>query len=443
MKKCVHCGTEYDYEERCPVCGSGTYDIGGEESVDAKQRKIDEKILGREAEEKKSRRAGFWFLAVVLVILALLGFYIAQNYSLPTLFKYGFDAARDAKMIEEANETRMAESMDKARDYMAGSNYEQALTELNKIDSGFSAYEEAQQLKAEAQVSYKGVILGMLETYVKDGRYKEALNLIKEAQKLVPNDADLQANQSNICTALSQNSANDARNFANAGQYDEAMESLTNAESSCGKSSELTALKTAYTTEYVNYVFDKADQTLETEGFDAAYVVVNSAYSILKDNSDYISRRKAFAENKPVLLVDLTPILGGLIEITSRNTDNYGEEHDNVLGTDYNDQTRTQSATYKLGGQYSRITGSFYKSWERREVSHNGNLYIYGDEQLLYSYKHMEVGAAPIQFDVDISGVDMLKIEIQIEGDAEKGTIGGFFGEGAYQIGEGLLYKAN
>ena len=183
MKKCVHCGTEYDYEERCPVCGSGTYDIGAEESVDAKQRKIDEKILGREAEEKKSRRAGFWFLAVVLVILALLGFYIAQNYSLPTLFKYGFDAARDAKMIEEANETRMAESMDKARDYMAGSNYEQALTELNKIDSGFSAYEEAQQLKAEAQVSYKGVILGMLETYVKDGRYKEALNLIKEAQK--------------------------------------------------------------------------------------------------------------------------------------------------------------------------------------------------------------------------------------------------------------------
>ncbi len=440
MKKCVHCGTEYDYEERCPVCGSGTYDIGAEESVDAKQRKIDEKILGREAEEKKSRRAGFWFLAVVLVILALLGFYIAQNYSLPTLFKYGFDAARDAKMIEEANETRMAESMDKARDYMAGSNYEQALTELNKIDSGFSAYEEAQQLKAEAQVSYKGVILGMLETYVKDGRYKEALNLIKEAQKLVPNDADLQANQSNICTALSQNSANDARNFANAGQYDEAMEALTDAESSCGKSSEISALKTAYTTEYVNYVFDKADQTLATEGYDAAYVVVNSAYSILKDNSDYISRRNAFTNNKPVLLKDLTPILGELIEINEMNTDNYGEEHDNVMGSNYlsihYNERSSKSATYKLGGQYSRITGSFYKCWRYREYSNSGNLYIYGDEQLLYSYKHMGTGDAPIQFDVDINGVDMLKIEFSCEGSTDCST-------GNYQIGEGTLYKAN
>ena len=437
MKKCVHCGTEYDYEERCPVCGSGTYDIGGEESVDAKQRKIDEKILGREAEEKKSRRAGFWFLAVVLVILALLGFYIAQNYSLPTLFKYGFDAARDAKMIEEANETRMAESMDKARDYMAGSNYEQALTELNKIDSGFSAYEEAQQLKAEAQVSYKGVILGMLETYVKDGRYKEALNLIKEAQKLVPNDADLQANQSNICTALSQNSANDARNFANAGQYDEAMEALTDAESSCGKSSELTALKTAYTTEYVNHVFDKANQTLETEGYDAAYAVVQAAYADLKDNSDYISRRNAFTNNKPVLLVDLTPILGGFSNAGEDDKDNYGEEHDHALGNGEMYMEKSQSATYKLGGQYSRITGTFYRDWEYREENNNGNLYIYGDDQLLYSYRHLSKGEAPIQFDVDINGVDMLKIVFGCEGNSWKCYLHN------YQIAETLLYKAN
>ena len=440
MKKCEYCGTEYDYEERCPVCGSGTYDIGAKESVDAKQRKIDEKILKRDETEKKRRRAGFAVLAVVLVLLVLFGFYIAQNYSIPVLFTDGFAAARTAKENEKTAELRMTETMKKARELMDAGNYEQALAELNKIDSGFSAYEEAQQLKAEAQVSYKGVILGMLETYVKDGRYKEALNLIKEAQKLVPNDADLQANKTNICTAYSQSSANDARNYANAGQYDEAMEALTDAESSCGKSSEISALKTVYPTEYVNYVFDKANQTLETEGYDAAYAVIQAAYADLKDNSDYISRRKAFAENQPVLLKDLTPILGELIEINEMNTDNYGEEHDNVMGSNYlsihYNERSSKSATYKLGGQYSRITGSFYKCWRYREYCNSGTLDIYGDEQLLYSYKHMGTGDAPIQFDVDIHGVDMLKIEFSCEGGTDCST-------GTYQIGEGLLYKAN
>lgn len=437
MKKCVYCGTEYDYEERCPVCGSSTYDDGRDLSFDVRQREIDKRILIREEDEKKSRRTGFWILAIVLVLVALFGVYVAQNYSIPVLFKEGPEAALAAKEQEKTAETQMSSSMEKARELMASSNYEQALTELNKIDSGFSGYEEAQQLKSEAQVSYKGVMLAMTETYVKDGKYKEALNLIKEAEKLIPNDTELQANKSNICTAVSQASANDARNFANAGQYEEAMKALADTETGCGKSSEISALKTAYTTEYVNYVFDKANQTLATEGFDAAYVVVNSAYSILKDNSDYISRRKAFAENQPVLLKDLTPILGEFNEIKQTNKDNYGEEHVNALGNGdsgaYNGPSNN-SATYRLEGKYSRLTGSFYLRWVDREYGTSGNLYIYGDGQLLYSYTNMKVGVAPTQFDVDIRGVDMLKIEVDCNGNYESGY---------YQIGEGTLYKAN
>ena len=437
MKKCEYCGTEYDYEDRCPVCGSGSYDLGREESVDAKQRKIDEKILKRDETEKKRRRAGFAVLAVVLVLLVLFGFYIAQNYSIPVLFTDGFAAARTAKENEKTAELRMTETMKKARELMDAGNYEQALAELNTIDSGFSDYKKVVEMKAEAQASYKGGMLSMTETYVKDGKYQEAMDLILEAEKLVPNDADLQANKTNICTAYFQSSANDARNYANAGQYDTAMKTLVNAESCCGQNSDISSLKTAYTADYINFVFDKANQTMASDGFDAACAVIDEAYSIVGDNADYLARREAFADNKAAPLADLTPILGGFDKITETNADNFGKKHENALGTGdsaSNDGSDSNSAVYRLNGKYTELTGTFYVRWTDRELATDGNLYIYGDGQLLYSYEDMKAGVAPVEFSADLTGVDMLKIEIDCNGKPQAGY---------YQIGEALLYSAD
>ena len=428
-KRCVYCGTEYNREDRCPVCGSSTYDNGSEESVDSRQRKIDENILRRDEDEKKSRRAGIWFLVIILVLLVLLGIYVFQNYSIRVLLKDGPEAALEAKEQEKASQTVMMDSWNKARELMSGSNYEQALVELNKIDSGCTCYKEAQQLKVEASVSYKAATLSMTETYIKDGKYREALILIQDAEKLVPNDTDLQTNKSSICTALSQSCANDARNYVAAGQYEEAIKTLTDTENSCGQSSEISALITVYIADYTNYIFDKANQVLATEGYAAACAVVDGAYSILKDNSDYIARRDAYTGSKTVPLSNLTPILGGLDRITGRNYDVNGVEHADALSCDSD-----KSATYRLDGKYSRLTGSCYKSLDSQDQWVQGFVNIYGDGQLLFESGLLEIGTEPVPFDLDINGIDILKIDIQC---------GYYCTSGEYQIGEALLYGTN
>lgn len=140
MKKCDYCGTEFDAEERCPVCGSGSYKTGQEESVDSRQRKIDEKIL----KQGKKGRVGFVILAVVLVVLALFAFYVFQNYSVPVLLKDGAAAAQTAKKQEKAAEAQNTASIQKTLELMDSGNSGQ------KPSDDYSNFVELEQPTADA-----------------------------------------------------------------------------------------------------------------------------------------------------------------------------------------------------------------------------------------------------------------------------------------------------
>jgi len=69
-------------------------------------------------------------------------------------------------------------------------------------------------------------------------------------------------------------------------------------------------------------------------------------------------------------------------------------------------------ADYLVNKNYSRISGKFALSFESRSTKHKANLKFYGDNKLLYTSPEMTGGVLPIDFDVDISGVEKLRIEI-------------------------------
>lgn len=95
-------------------------------------------------------------------------------------------------------------------------------------------------------------------------------------------------------------------------------------------------------------------------------------------------------------------------------------EKDNTGATHYNCITRSFTRTYLLNGQYSRITGILYQTYDDRSgyVSNNkGNkgVFIYGDGELLYAYapESSDDGMKPVSFNVPLDGVLELKVVFQ------------------------------
>jgi len=91
------------------------------------------------------------------------------------------------------------------------------------------------------------------------------------------------------------------------------------------------------------------------------------------------------------------------MEILGTQKDNLGKDHYNCVGGGL------YTYTYKLNGQYSKITGTLFMLYDTRTVSETGILKIYGDGELLYEAS-VTKGVDPIEFSVDLTGVLEMKL---------------------------------
>ena len=70
------------------------------------------------------------------------------------------------------------------------------------------------------------------------------------------------------------------------------------------------------------------------------------------------------------------------------------------------------SGTYLLNMKYSRIKGNVSLHEESKNISSKEYFNIYGDDKLLYTSAVIQPGVYPQDFDVDISGVVQLRLEV-------------------------------
>ena len=85
------------------------------------------------------------------------------------------------------------------------------------------------------------------------------------------------------------------------------------------------------------------------------------------------------------------------------------------LGNTYNEGFTGGEAKreYILNGKYRKLSGKYILFYDSRSSdTANGTLKIYGDDKLLYSYTGMKAGVMPVDFQVDLTGVLKLRIEM-------------------------------
>ncbi len=99
----------------------------------------------------------------------------------------------------------------------------------------------------------------------------------------------------------------------------------------------------------------------------------------------------------------------GEFVFSSSGKDNTGETY----SISFNRKSKYSSCyqSYLLNGQYTSLSGVFYQPFNNRSDKNVTTLAIYGDGEPLYT-ADMQGGVLPINFNVDITGVLILRIEL-------------------------------
>jgi len=107
-------------------------------------------------------------------------------------------------------------------------------------------------------------------------------------------------------------------------------------------------------------------------------------------------------ETKSIDTVDF-----GGYEYNNLLTDNTGEVYKNCWYSDDN------GASYLLNYKYSKFKGTIYLNKESKDYKWINRVVIYGDDKVIYTSDNISSGDKPIDFNIDVSNVGVLKIVYQ------------------------------
>ncbi|MBR5505694.1 MAG: NPCBM/NEW2 domain-containing protein [Clostridia bacterium] len=88
-------------------------------------------------------------------------------------------------------------------------------------------------------------------------------------------------------------------------------------------------------------------------------------------------------------------------------TDNTGNVYKSYMNT------QSENVSYLLDYKYSKFGGMFYLSKNDKSTEYGYRLLVYGDGKVIYHSKMITAGSKPIDFNVNVSNVSTMKIEIQ------------------------------
>lgn len=325
-------------------------------------------------------------------------------YTTQAAEKSVFDAIAEATALYDSGS--YAEAMD-VLELIMESHSDAELTNLyNKCVAAF----EEQEIKdacAEAEELYQQQL------------YEKAISVLDEAMKTYES-SELTELHTKCIAARNQQVIKEAEVKAgehyNIKEYKQVFATLDSYLSTYASQSEVVGALTEVRDEYAETVrmeyLNKAKEEFAASGYKAAVDVISEGLSILANDSELTDAYNGYMEYKPVSLLDLEYFNAAQdFEITNvgQKEDNLGVEHDNVLMFSGDDREKEVWVEYLVNRDFSTLSGTFFLSYSWRTTTSPVSVKIYGDGELLYQAT-VTGGVKPIDFMVDISKVEKLKI---------------------------------
>lgn len=338
-----------------------------------------------------------------------------------------------APLIAEINEMRTSRAAYEAaqKDAEAG-DYKSAIGEYRKVITADSNYSDAQTQLATAIGNYKEQVMEEVSYLESDKLYEEAISMIRAALIVVPDDADFLTKISdfeqeiaNEIELIVDGIVRSARGkISSSADYEGALSELRSGISSYPNNETLKTTLSEIESAYIDIVLNDAAALAANSEYESAVAALNAALRLVPNNASLKSAVAEYEAKYPKLLQQLTYFTGSELS-------NGGQDQDNLQGTQTNIITGTFNNTYKLNGEYTKITGIIYQPFSSRSSDYARTFEIYGDGKLLYSIE-MKGGIEPINFSIDLTGVKDLQVKL---------TNNSSWNSGAARLADVLLYQ--
>lgn len=303
------------------------------------------------------------------------------------------------------------EALDEAEKYANTEDYASAIAVLEQY---ISANGENVDVKL-ALNDYEGLYAAQLlanalqkaEDYAIDGNYLSAMKTLRTYVNDYGTNASVAAalkgyTESYVDTVLAS-----AEEKANANDYPGAITALQTGLSNAPGNERLTVRLNAYTDVYVADVIAASDALVEQEDYDGAQKLVDAARKLLPDHATLKAQSSKIAKERPKNFVD---------ELEPYQSSGYTEKPKGVTFSMAGEE-RTNGIWWQDGGYaYFNLQGKY--SLLLFDVGHvdgsrmeHGYLKIYVDGVLILELDPIDPSAFPKHYELDISGVQQLKIE--------------------------------
>ncbi len=210
-----------------------------------------------------------------------------------------------------------------------------------------------------------------------------------------------------------------AGSLASEGNYADAIEQINTAIKKIGNDEELVTRRTIYEISYKDDIMSRIDSTYKNSGVEAVVALLKKAIAVVPNDEELQREYDTWKSRIPVGLttLDYYTKTGYLYIDRDNDGDNYGTVYDsNIMGVILYHQPA--SVEYYLDGKYNSLTGVIYVSERAKRLQADISddvIYIYGDGILLASYSGFTYKDKPQKMNVDISGVEFLKISFGTE----------------------------
>lgn len=292
-------------------------------------------------------------------------------------------------------------------------------------DSSESHEKESSIIEETSVLSEEEIRNGKIQEYIEkantlaaEGNYLDALALLDSAEQIMGADQRISKTRTEIKKGklLSDVSAYEA-----AGDYKTAIEYISNCEDDLKTDLEVIHKSNSLKTTYKSNELSRAQTAYNNDNFDEALSILNAALTILPGDADITARIEKYT---PVLYRKLpNNILSGSIRREDIVIDSKGNSYNDQLVfyaefNHYNDGSKSfdkPNIEQYTGGKYSRFKAIIIPHEEMDEYNNGCGavVTIYADDRLIYTSPTITRKGTSVNVDLDISGVQYLKIQVK------------------------------
>lgn len=361
---------------------------------------------------KKAKAIVISVLSIVLVIaIAMFASYIYDDYK---------DSSETNSVLEQADE------------YYENGDYEKAISEYSKVPKSSKNYDEAQEKLNQVYADYISSTVATAKKLNSTKNYKQAIQTVNTAYDILPDTVDtaeLDTVKEESLTSYKTEVANEVTELTEDEKWSEAFELIDEAIP-FDDNEYFHNLKASTEDDYVKSVNTTVQQYLKSKDYTGALRTVESALTVLPNNSDLAVLKKTVNDETPTYLFDTEPFMVENARVYMRNNDtstitstgswyyptgytmhSAGEFYSKGMSITPNSGKQTK-IHYNLGGKYSTLSGMIaFEDLYSDRVDKEYAINFYADGTLVGSYT-IQKSDLPQSITVDLRKCNKLTIEL-------------------------------